>query len=115
MRPSLGPDGRPDILIPSEEAYMDATWPEHRLFVIGLKTTCKDRWRQVLNEGRRVKAKHILTLQQGITANQLQEMQEARVSLVVPKPLHGKYPKAWRASILDLGGFIDTVKERLAA
>ena len=61
--------------------------------MIGLKTTCKDRWRQVLNEGRRVKAKHILTLQQGITGNQLKEMQEAGVSLVVPKPLHNKYPE----------------------
>lgn len=114
MRPALGPDGRPDILIPSEAAYLDPAWPESRLFVIGLKTTCKDRWRQVLNEGRRVKAKHILTLQQGITGNQLQEMQEARVSLVVPKKLHDKYPKAWQSVLLDVQGFISTVKQQLA-
>jgi len=54
-------------LIPGEEAYFDVSWPEKRLFVIGLKTTCKDRWRQVLDEGRRVRTKHIVTLQQGIT------------------------------------------------
>jgi type II restriction enzyme len=114
MRPALGADGRPDIIIPSEAAYLDPAWPEHRLFVIGLKTTCKDRWRQVLNEGRRVRAKHILTLQQGITANQMKEMQEAGVSLVVPKPLHNKYPGAWQPALLDVQGFITTVKRQLA-
>jgi hypothetical protein len=113
MRPALGTDGRPDILIPSEEAYSDLSWPESGLFVIGLKTTCKDRWRQVLNEGRRVKAKHILTLQQGITANQLKEMQEAGVSLIVPKALHNRYPKAWQSNLLDMHGFMETVKQRL--
>jgi hypothetical protein len=114
MRPALGTDGRPDILIPSEEAYSDLSWPDRKLFVIGLKTTCKDRWRQVLNEGRRVQSKHILTLQQGITSTQLKEMQEARVSLVVPKPLHNKYPKSWQSALLDVEGFIVTVKQRLA-
>ena len=113
MRPALGTDGRPDILIPSEEAYLDLSWPENRLFVIGLKTTCKDRWRQVLNEGRRVQAKHILTLQQGITGNQLKEMQEAKIPLVVPKSLHNKYPKDWQSAILDVQGFIATVKQHL--
>ena len=48
MRPSLGADGRPDIVIPSEKAYFDPAWPEEKLFIVGLKTTCKDRWRQVL-------------------------------------------------------------------
>ena len=114
MRPTLGADGRPDIVIPSEEAYLDPSWPEKRLFVVGLKTTCKDRWRQVLNEGRRVQAKHILTLQQGITGNQLKEMQEAQISLVVPRRLHSKYPKAWQPALLDVQGFIDNVKHQLA-
>jgi type II restriction enzyme len=115
MRPTLGTDGRPDILIPGEAAYLDPAWPENRLFVIGLKTTCKDRWRQVLNEGRRVQAKHILTLQQGITGNQLKEMQEARVSLVVPRTLHSKYPKAWQPALLDVQSFIENVRQQLAS
>jgi hypothetical protein len=114
MRPALGADGRPDIIIPSEEAYFDPAWPDEKLFVIGLKTTCKDRWRQVLNEGRRVRTKHILTLQQGITANQLSEMQAARVSLVVPSALHSKYPKEWQPALLDVQGFIRVAKQRLA-
>ena len=115
MRPSLGADGRPDIVIPSESAYFDLEWPEQKLFVVGLKTTCKDRWRQVLNEGRRVAVKHILTQQQGITANQLEEMQAARISLVVPKTLHSKYPKSWQSELLDIQRFIEIVKQRLSS
>jgi hypothetical protein len=61
MRPSLGADGRPDIVIPDEKAYFDQEWPDQKLFIVGLKTTCKDRWRQVLNEGRRIHTKYILT------------------------------------------------------
>ena len=114
MRPALGTDGRPDIIIPSEEAYFDTNWPEDKLLVIGLKTTCKDRWRQVLNEGRRVPKKHILTLQQGITGNQLSEMQAAGISLVVPSALHGKYPKEWQHKLFDVHGFIQSAKQRLA-
>jgi type II restriction enzyme len=57
MRPALDADGRPDILIPSEDAYRDIAWAEDRLFVVGLKTTCKDRWRQILNEAPRMRAK----------------------------------------------------------
>jgi hypothetical protein len=115
MRPALGADGRPDIVIPDEKAYFDLAWPEEKLFVIGLKTTCKDRWRQVLNEGRRVRSKHILTLQQGITGNQLKEMREASVSLVVPKPLHKRYPEAWQHTLLDVQRFIENVKLQLAS
>jgi hypothetical protein len=114
MRPALGADGRPDIIIPNEEAYFDPSWPEEKLFVIGLKTTCKDRWRQVLNEGRRVRTKYILTLQQGITGNQLSEMQNAGVSLIVPSALHCKYPKEWQHALLDFDGFMQSARQRLA-
>jgi len=113
MRPKLGADGEPDIVIPSDKAYFDPAWPEKKLFIVGLKTTCKDRWRQVLNEGRRVRTKHILTLQQGISSAQLQEMQTARVSLVVPQSLHNKFPKDRRADLLNVETFIQTVRQRL--
>jgi hypothetical protein len=114
MRPSLGADGRPDIVIPDENAYFDREWPEKQLFIVGLKTTCKDRWRQVLNEGRRVHAKHILTLQQGISGAQLEEMHTAGVSLVVPQPLHKSFPKVRTISLLNIETFIQIVRAQLA-
>ena len=71
VRPSV--DGKPDIIIPGEKEYRDSAYPTKKLLVVEVKTTCKDRWRQVLNEGKRVPEKHIITTQQGISGNQLDE------------------------------------------
>jgi EcoRII C terminal/Restriction endonuclease EcoRII, N-terminal len=108
-------DGKPDIVIPGADAYLDPNWPLERLFVVGVKTTCKDRWRQVLNEARRVKHKYILTIQPGISENQLREMHEADVSLVVPKHLHGGYPSGAPIELLTLEDFVDRVGTALAS
>lgn len=106
-------EGRPDIVIPSEVAYFDEVWPTERLFVVGVKTTCKDRWRQVLNEGRRTQHKYILTIQPGISEDQLLEMRAAGLSLVVPKPLHPDYPQATGIELLTFEDFARRVKVAL--
>lgn len=111
MRPDI--DGNPDVVIPSAEAYRDESWPVERLVILGIKTTCKDRWRQVLNEGRRVPRKHILTMQQGISAAQLAEMHAAGVTLVVPDRLHELYPLEGGAELLTVQAFLDRVSNRL--
>src|SRR5437763_15448838 len=48
MRPDI--DGKPDILIPSVDAYIDNSYPTNKLMIVGVKITCKDRWRQILHE-----------------------------------------------------------------
>jgi restriction endonuclease EcoRII-like protein len=106
---------KPDILIPHSKQYLDRAWPDKKLFVIGIKTTCKDRWRQVLQEAPRVRRKHILTLQKGISPAQLTEMKKAAVTLVVPKELHADYPKDRRAELVTIAALIDKVKAALAA
>lgn len=103
-------DGEPDIVVPSAKAYLDTNFPVERLIVMGLKTTCKDRWRQVLNEGKRVPKKHLLTMQQGITVNQLKQMQSANVTLVVPENIHSIYPASHRSSLLSVEEFICQAK-----
>lgn len=107
-------DTRPDIIIPGKTEYNDPDFPTKRLFMVGVKTTCKDRWRQVLNEAPRVRKKHILTLQKGITSPQLKEIRNSEVTLVVPAPLHKEYPKDFRKHLLTLEGFIQTVRHSLA-
>ena len=97
---------RPDFLFPSAEAYHDPAHPAERLVFLGVKTTCKDRWRQIINEADRIPAKHLLTLQEGVSANQLEEMEAHGVRLVVPKPLHKRYPESWRARLLSFDDFI---------
>src|SRR5690606_26914171 len=47
------PGKRPDFLFPSQAAYRDPTFPAARLRMLATKTTCRDRWRQVLNEADR--------------------------------------------------------------
>jgi len=111
MRPPV--DGRPDVIIPGREQYEDPRYPVDTLFVVGIKTTCKDRWRQVLNEARRVPAKHLLTMQQGISLNQLREMHQANITLVVPQRLHRHYPPHSGIPIVTVGEFLETVSQRL--
>jgi type II restriction enzyme len=113
MRPKVD-GGEPDVLIPSVEAYQDPAYPLEKLTVVGIKTTCKDRWRQVLNEATRVPQKHILTIQQGISGKQLTEMHRANVTLVVPQAIQHQYPRTTEIALLSVNQFIDTVKQRLA-
>lgn len=111
MRPAV--DGKPDLVIPSRQAYEDASYPVENLFVVGLKTTCKDRWRQVTREGQRVPTKHLLTMQRGISTAQLTEMQDANVRLVVPEGIQATYPPERPMELLTLDGFINAVRERI--
>jgi len=77
---------------------------------LAAKTTCKDRWRQILNEADKIPVKHLFTLQQGISGQQLVEMQKSDVVLVVPESNLDAFPKVHRASILTLKKFIKKVK-----
>jgi hypothetical protein len=107
-------DGKPDIIIPSVEAYEDPRYPRNKLFMVGVKTTCKDRWRQVLNEAKRIRDKHILTIQQGISKKQLNDMKEDGVQLIVPAEFHKQYPPNSNMRLLRVEEFVDLVRQRLA-
>lgn len=106
--------GVPDVLIPGFSAYSDPSFPVEKLFAVGLKTSCKDRWRQVLNEASRVETKYLLTLQEGVSSNQIDEMVSNNVVLVVPKDRHSRYPKEKRSAILSVEQFLARVKETLS-
>ncbi len=102
-------DKRPDFLFPGGESYRDPLFPADRLFFLGAKTTCKDRWRQVLSEADRISTKHLFTLQQGISSAQLAEMRDGGVKLVVPEAFHSHFHPDDRAGLLTLRRFLDTV------
>lgn len=97
---------KPDFLFPSEKAYHDAGFPEEKLRMLAVKTTCKDRWRQILTEADKIRQVNLFTLQEGVSQAQYREMQEAGVRLVVPSSLHKKYPEAVRKELMTLGAFI---------
>ncbi len=109
-QPESEPGRRPDFLFPSSEAYRDAAFPETRLRMLAVKTTCKDRWRQILNEADRIERKHLLTLQEGVSERQYSEMREAGVQLIVPAPLVKKFPSSIRSELQTFAAFIDEVR-----
>ena len=104
---------RPDFIFPSEEAYHDFSFPVSRLTSLAAKTTCKDRWRQILNEADRLRdgRKYLCTLQQGISSMQMDEMEAEKVTLVVPKAYISTYPRDKQDRIWSLHTFVDHVKE----
>ena len=103
---------KPDFLFPNSECYHNFEFPADDLTVLGAKTTCKDRWRQVTTEADRVDEKYLFTLQPGISRNQLKEMADERVLLVVPEKHISTFPTEYQASISTLGSFINLIKEK---
>lgn len=103
---------KPDFLFPSEKAYHDMTFSIDKLCTLAAKTTCKDRWRQILNEANRLRDenKYLCTMQQGISISQMDEMQAEKVILVVPKQYIITYPKERRGRIWTIGKFVDYIK-----
>lgn len=104
---------KPDFLFPSQAAYHDMSFPINRLISLAAKTTCKDRWRQILNEADRLRghAKYLCTLQQGISATQMDEMQQEQVILVVPEPYIRTYPRDRQDRIWSVRKFIQFIQE----
>jgi len=105
----------PDFLFPSAACYHDSSFSTENLRMLGVKTTCKDRWRQVISEADRLPIKHLATLQEGVSEPQFDEMQRAGIVLVVPKRLHKAYPMAVRPKLLTLERFIEEVRASAAA
>ena len=90
---------RPDFLFPSAEAYRAAPAAGSPcLAMLGAKSTCKDRWRQVLSEASKIPDKHLLTLEPGISERQTDQMISSRLQLLVPQPIQDTYTdnqQAW--------------------
>jgi hypothetical protein len=109
MRPKIG--GKPDVVIPSKADYENKKYPDDKLFLVACKTTFKDRWGQVLKEGKRVAQKHLFTLQKGMAPTQLDEMKAVNVTVVVPEEYHKGYPKS--PNVLTVTQFFERVTKKL--
>lgn len=108
--PVIEGNKRPDFLFPSLDAYENSAFPAGRLRMLAAKTTCKDRWRQIISEADRIPIKHLLTLQEGVSEAQFTEMTQAGVRLVVPSGLHDAYPDGVRPHLITLEEFIGDVR-----
>lgn len=104
---------KPDFIFPSAEAYRDPSMPDDALRMLAAKFTLKDRWRQVLREAERIPRKHLLTMDAAVTHRTIESMSAARLTLVIPLPIHRLYQERSRQEILSVRGFISQLPQGL--
>lgn len=103
---------RPDFLFPGRTEYHNPNFDPVRLTMLGVKSTCKDRWRQVLAEADRIAQKHLLTLETAISINQTEEMKVKQLQLVLPRSLHSTYTSKQQTWLMDVASFAAMVRNR---
>lgn len=103
---------KPDFLFPGVAEYHDPAFDSLKLTMLGVKSTCKDRWRQVLAEADRIEDKHLLTLETAISTHQTDEMAAKRLQLVLPRSLHQTYTPTQQGRLMDVAGFTELVRAR---
>jgi hypothetical protein len=104
FQPKAG--NNPDFLFPNEAAYMDVGFPRERVRMLAVKTTFKDRWRQITQECADLPEKHLLTVQEGVSQAQFQEITSAGIKLVVPLKLKDKYAEGIQPHLVSLETFL---------
>ena len=105
---------RPDFLFPGIAEYQDPAFNPQHLTMLGVKASCKDRWRQVLAEADRIENKHLLTLESAISVNQTEEMRVKRLRLVIPRQIHATYSPRQQPWLMDVATFSALVRQRQA-
>ena len=103
---------KPDFIFPGKIEYHNPQFNPMNLTMLGVKSTCKDRWRQVLAEADRINHKHLLTLEAAISTNQTDEMCAKDLQLVLPRSLHKTYTDNQREWLMDISEFAVLVSER---
>lgn len=103
---------KPDFIFPSIENYHDINFPASQLTMLGVKSTCKDRWRQVLSESKKIEHKHLLTLEAAISQNQTDEMREKNLQLVIPAKIHATYRDEQKKGIIKVSEFLKVVDSK---
>ncbi|MEE4959715.1 type II restriction endonuclease [Pseudomonas alliivorans] len=103
-------NSRPDFMFPGFRSYHDIDFPKENLNMLGAKTTCKDRWRQVLSEANRIETKHLITLEAAISHKQTSEMRSQGLQLIVPTSIQSTYSFEQSSWLINLKMFIDMMK-----
>ena len=103
-------NNRPDFIFPGQAEYHDEAFDSSLLIMLGVKSTSKDRWRQVLTEADRIPQKHLCTLEAGISVKQTEEMQRQKLTLIIPESLIETYTSAQRQALLNVGAFIELAR-----
>jgi hypothetical protein len=100
----------PDFLFPGVQEYETSPHVE-ALTMLAAKTTCKERWQQVLAEAPRIARRHLATMSGDLPPDQLQRMRDSNLTLVLPAARHSTLPPG-TTGVMALREFIEMVRER---
>jgi hypothetical protein len=103
---------KPDFIFPNSESYSDFDFPIDLLTMLAAKSSCKERWSQVLSEADRIPKKHLLTLDPGIPEPTTNMMQKESLQLIVPTDRHSYYSAIQRGWLMSVADFIVLVKSK---
>ncbi len=103
---------KPDFIFPGKMEYFDPQFKTSLLTMLAAKSTCKDRWPQILPEAERLNTKHLITLEPAISVPQTTMMQESNVQLIVPRAVRDSYSKTQKEFVWPLTQFIELVQVR---
>lgn len=103
---------KPDFIFPGEKEYADPVYNVSLLTMLAAKSTCKDRWPQILPEAERISKKHLVTLEPGISVPQTTMMRESGVQLIVPGHIRNSYLPEQKDWLWSMGDFLDLVSKR---
>lgn len=105
-------NNKPDFVFPNIQLYHSEDVNVELLSMLGVKTTAKDRWRQILAEAAKISHKHLVTLEPAISRNQTAEMRASNLQLVIPKPLYPTYTVDQQQELINIREFIAIVVDR---
>jgi EcoRII C terminal len=103
---------KPDFLFPDLVTYQNASFGSPAIMMLGAKSTCKDRWRQILSEAEKIQEKHLATLEPGISSAQTDQMKAHRVQLIVPAASHKSYTDDQQSWLWSLRDFMYEVRSK---
>ena len=105
---------RPDFIFPGKQEYFDAEFRVDLLTMLAAKSTCKDRWPQVLPEAEKIVQKHLATLEPAISKAQTDTMRDSNVQLIVPLGIQSSYAADQQLWLWSVADFLKLVSARQA-
>jgi len=103
---------RPDYIFPGKAEYFNTNFDVGCLTMLAAKSSCKDRWSQVLPEAERIPVKHLLTLEPAISEATTQSMLEHNIQLIVPKNIQRSYNMRQQDWVWSVDDFLRLVEQR---
>jgi len=98
-------DGKPDFILPKAELYHKNPG---ECILITAKRTLRERWREVITEGKKSPHYFLMTVDTKPSQNLMQEMADNRISLVVPSPIIAQIPAYKKFSnVITFKGLLD--------